>query len=91
MVQGMEEAQALARRPVPEGLGWEPLDLSAPGTSIPELLRQCSWIDHSVAGVTHMQVQPSSVDARLAWVTLCKSRSGPWGALIGFRGGYLSA
>ncbi len=59
VMQGMEAAQALSRRPVPADLGWEPLDLCAPGTDIPELLRQCPWIDQSVAAVTHMQVQLS--------------------------------
>ena len=28
-------------REVPEGLGWEPLDLSAEGTDIEELLKGC--------------------------------------------------
>ena len=36
-------------------LGWEPLDLTDEGLQIPDLLKECSWVDHSVAAVTHMQ------------------------------------
>lgn len=43
------------RGPIPEGLGWEPLDLSAPGGDIASLLAKCDWIDCLVPAVTHMR------------------------------------
>ncbi|KAL3136989.1 hypothetical protein ABBQ32_006586 [Trebouxia sp. C0010 RCD-2024] len=38
---------------VPEGLGWQPLDLSADDVDISQLLQQCRGIDHSVPGIIH--------------------------------------
>ena len=36
-------------------LGWEPLDLTDEGLQISDLLKECSWVDHSVPAVTHMR------------------------------------
>lgn len=36
-------------------LGWEPLDLTAEGLDIRELLKQCSWLDTTVLAVSHMR------------------------------------
>ncbi|KAL0054237.1 hypothetical protein WJX82_005904 [Trebouxia sp. C0006] len=38
---------------VPEGLGWQPLDLSPDDVDINQLLKQCRGIDHRVAGIQH--------------------------------------
>ncbi|KAL0033170.1 hypothetical protein WJX79_007045 [Trebouxia sp. C0005] len=38
---------------VPEGLGWQPLDLSPDDVDITQLLQQCRGIDHSVEGIQH--------------------------------------
>jgi len=36
-------------------LGWDPLDLTAEGLEIADLLQECAWIDGSVPAVSHMQ------------------------------------
>ncbi len=36
-------------------LGWEPLDLTDEELQISDLLKDCSWVDHSVPAVTHMR------------------------------------
>ena len=36
-------------------LGWEPLDLTDEELRIPDLLKQCSWVDHGVPAVSHMR------------------------------------
>ena len=39
-------------------LGWEPLDLTDEELQISDLLKDCSWVDHSVPAVTHMRGIP---------------------------------
>ncbi len=36
-------------------LGWDPLDLTDEEVHIADLLKDCSWVDHSVPAVTHMR------------------------------------
>ncbi len=36
-------------------LGWDPLDLTDEEVQIADLLKDCSWVDHSVPAVTHMR------------------------------------
>jgi hypothetical protein len=62
-VQGLaaDKQAAPKRGPMPEGLGWDPLDLSDPGTSIPDILRRCDWVDHGVPAVSHMQARGSLI------------------------------
>eukprot|EP00891_Asterochloris_glomerata_P007508 jgi/Astpho2/7508/Aster-02074 len=46
-------ATGSSRQPVLEGLGWEPLDLTASDCVILDMLNRCPWVDHSVGGITH--------------------------------------
>ena len=54
--QGLEELRQdpPRRGPVPEGLDWEPLDLTAQGSDIAGLLGRCDWIDRGVPAIAHM-------------------------------------
>ncbi|CAL8462237.1 g1768 [Coccomyxa elongata] len=57
VTEGLEELREdpPRRGPVPEGLDWEPLDLTAPGSDIAGLLARCDWIDREVPAIAHMR------------------------------------
>ncbi|KAK9817818.1 hypothetical protein WJX72_002689 [[Myrmecia] bisecta] len=40
---------------VPDNLGWESIDLCAPGVDVTAMIRQCQGLDHSVAAVSHLR------------------------------------
>ena len=52
---GALEGREREQQDSPVELGWKPLDLTAEGVQISDLLKKCSWVDHSVPAVTHMR------------------------------------